>query len=54
MVTFRGSWGGLTSRDTDKGSAGLVGLVDCMFFCSILRLPLIVAVFLERFLDMSW
>ena len=54
MAAFRGSWGGLTSRKTDNGSAGSTGLVDFKLFCSTLELPWHVVVVLEIFLVMSW
>jgi hypothetical protein len=42
VALFCGSWEGSTSRDVDSGSE--VGdLVDCKFFCSIRRCPLLVA-----------
>jgi hypothetical protein len=47
VALFCGSWGGSTSRDVDRGSkAG--NLVDCKFFCSIGRCPLLVASDLGR------
>jgi hypothetical protein len=47
VALFCGSCGGSTSRDVDRGSeAG--DLVDCKFFCSIRRCPLLVAPDIER------
>jgi hypothetical protein len=47
VALFCGSWEGSTSREVERGSeAG--DLVDCKFFCSIWRCPLLVASDLGR------
>ena len=52
VALFCGSWEGSTLRDVEKDSE--VGdLVDCKFFCSIRRCPLLVASDFGRCFEIS-